>query len=95
MNLYGQLLFQAHSVLICPACNRTYKVDEIMLRGVFNEVIVLQTLCAQNHSPIVTVLLAPAPNGAQHVSITNDDVLVLHERLEQCNGKLASLWQTH
>ncbi len=92
MSILGQLLTHAHASLICPVCTRSYTLNEINVRGIFESVIVLQTMCAKDHGPIITVLLAPIPEAHTQNSLTSEDVLDLHSALEGEPQNLSQLW---
>ena len=92
MSILGQLLSHAHASLVCPVCTRSYTLNEINVRGIFESVIVLQTMCAKDHGPIITVLLAPIPEAHTQQPISNEDVLDLHSTLKGDLKNLPQLW---
>ena len=93
MSIYGHLLTHAHTSLVCPVCNRSYALNEINLRGVFDSVIVLQTICAKDHGPIITVLLAPVPDEAELEGIGEEEVLDFYQILETNVADISKLWK--
>lgn len=104
MSRYEDIISQAQKIISCPACGRTYAADEIKLRGFLDNTYILQTICNQGHSPLLTVFIAsyqkregkPLPSEIREFKaerISSDDVIDFHEKLEKFNGDFESLWQ--
>lgn len=92
MSILGQLLTHAHASLVCPVCTRRYTLNEISVRGIFESVIVLQTMCAKDHGPIITVLLAPIPDSRTQNPVSSEDVLDLYSALTPEVTNLSQIW---
>lgn len=104
MNSFETIINQVQKVLTCPACGRHFAPGEIHIRGVLNELYILQTTCSNGHMPILTVaLVAPnkmpsTPFNIYHKpvlkeKITTDDVLDGMEEIDKFDGDFQQLWQ--
>lgn len=103
MSRYEDIITQAQKIISCPACGRTYAANEIKLRGFLDNTYILQTICSQGHSPLLTVFIASYQKKEEKISpaeiealksqrITSDDVIEFHQKIEKFDGNFESLW---
>lgn len=63
MNNLIKVIKEAQNILYCPKCRRKYGFDEIKLRGFLENVYVLQTVCHNNHEPLVLNIIVNVQNN--------------------------------
>ncbi len=93
MNSLQEILKQAQKDLYCPTCGRNFSLGEIHLRGLFDNTLLLQTICSNGHSPIIMIFIAPYKLKEQLKPIEMDDVLTFHAQIKSFNGDFQSLWK--
>ncbi len=104
MNGFETIINQVQKVLTCPACGRHFAPSEIHVRGVLDDLYILQTTCSNGHMPILTVALVtrskkPAtPLNIYHKpilkeKITADDVLDAQEQIDKFDGDFRKIWE--
>lgn len=57
MNNFQSILKEIQKTLHCPICNRNYRLEEIKLRGFFDQIFIFQTICINNHQPVSAILI--------------------------------------
>lgn len=94
MNEIEQLIEQARAVMVCPACGRSYEAREISFKGLSGHTYVLMTSCANNHPTVYTTWITSykATLKPDEGAIVTDDVLRLHQRLQQFDGNFRAVW---
>ena len=105
MSSLPEIIKRAQKVLFCPVCKRSYRLNEIRLRGVFDGTYIFQTVCTKHHVPVVTVFVAHHDartneeleivrevNGEKK-SISPDDVISMHEALRDFDGDFESVFK--
>jgi len=88
-NLY-QLFEKIKQDLYCPVCRRQYLLDEIKLRGIFTQTLVIQAICVNNH---LTVFMTTYQNNIVNIPISINDILDLHQELKNFNGDFIKKWK--
>lgn len=88
-----ELLKQIQRDLCCPACGRKYEISQIKVRGAFEQILVIQTTCSENH---VTLFMTFFPNANKkkeiRPAITTDEVLDLSNKINSFKGDFEKLW---
>lgn len=92
MNPIQEIIQQAQKDLYCPSCGRSFRLNEIRLRGLYNNTILLQTVCANEHTPIIMIFVASYKNANNFHIIDADDILKAHKTFKNFNGDFQAIW---
>lgn len=95
MRDFEKILHQAQKILSCPICHRKYKLSEIILRGFFENIYLLNIICNKKHSPIsMTVVIQSVHKKAfqQDAVIGQENIKNYQEQLNQFDGDFIKLW---
>lgn len=92
MNPIGEIIQKAQKDLYCPSCGRSFSFDEIKLRGLYNKTILLQTICTNEHTPIIMIFVASYKNLNNIHIIDADDIIKAHKTFKQFDGDFQSIW---
>ena len=90
-----EIIAQLQKDLYCHYCGRSYDFDEIKLKGFFDHSLILQTVCMNGHPPVVTIFMTPYHHKGEirREKVTTNDILDLHEVLENFSGDFRSLFR--
>lgn len=95
MNSLPEIIRAAQKDLYCPTCGRNFTLGEIRVRGMFEHTVLLQTLCANGHVPIIMIFVASI-NAKQYIRpIKSDDVLKAHVAIKDFDGDFIALWKNN
>jgi hypothetical protein len=86
----NEILQQIQRDLYCPICGRNYESGDIKIKGLFQDTLILQTLCANGH---LTLFMTTFTAKEKKKPINNDDVLDLKNALLNFNGDFQNLWK--
>jgi len=78
--------------LRCVQCGKSYKPENIHLRGSFKNMFLFQLLC-EDHAAFATITVVGQPNNIQYQIITPEDVLKFHEDLKSFNGNFTEAFK--
>ena len=92
MNPIQEIIQQAQKDLYCPTCGRSFTLNEIKLRGLYNNTILLQAVCANEHTPIIMIFVASYKNVNNIHIIDADDILKAHKTFKNFNGDFQAIW---
>lgn len=85
-----EIIAQIQKDLYCPVCGKHYEIGEIRLRGLFDHTLIVQTICDNGH---VTLFMTTFQKKAiEKAPISANDVLDLHNALENFDGDFLKLW---
>lgn len=86
----GEIIRQIQRDLSCPVCGKNYDIGEIKLRGLFDHTLIIQTICSSGH---LTLFMTTIKEYRQKKTpITSDDLIELHQALENFDGNFQKLW---
>jgi len=85
-----EIIRQIQQDTACPICGEKYELSNIKVRGVFENAIIIQTVCPENH---ITVFMTIYNKKQEEKDpIQADEVLDLVSSLKSFNGDFESLW---
>ena len=84
-----EIIQQIQRDLTCPICQKRFDVGEIKLRGLFDHTLIVQTICAKGH---LTLFMTTIKEKVKLPAISANDIIELHEALENFNGNFEKLW---
>jgi hypothetical protein len=84
-----EIIRQIQRDLNCPVCGRKYETDEIKLRGLFDNTLMVQTICGSGHMTLFVTSLKDSPKTTP---IGANDVIDLHKTLENFTGDFTKIW---
>ena len=90
-----ELLKQIQRDLACPICGRKFELSGIKIRGMFEQVLIVQTTCSEGHLTIFMTFLqeqAKEDNTKVLPPLTIDEVLDLTNKLKKFNGDFEKIW---
>ena len=62
MDNFKHIIKMAQKFLYCPICKRKYNIEEIKLKGWFENIYFLQVDCRNNHKPIsISIVMSNKP----------------------------------
>ncbi len=62
MDRFQHIIKMAQKLLSCPICKRKYNIEEIKLKGWFENIYFLQANCFNNHKPVsIFVVISNKP----------------------------------
>ena len=93
MNSLPEIIAAAQKDLYCPTCGRSFNLNEIHIRGMFDHTVLLQTLCANGHVPVIMIFVASVSSKQKIAPINSDDVIKAHSALKEFDGNFVSLWK--
>ncbi len=93
MNPIQEIIQKAQRDLYCPTCGRNFNLNEIKLRGLYNNTVLLQAVCSNGHSPVIMIFVASYKMIGNIQPITTDDVLKAHKTFKNFDGDFISLWK--
>lgn len=86
-----EIIAQIQRDLYCPVCGKNYEIGEIRLRGLFDHTLIIQTICSSGH---MTLFMTTFKDKEQKkVSFTNNDILDLHNGLNDFDGDFQKIWK--
>ena len=87
----AEIIAQIQKDLYCPVCGKNYEIGEIRLRGLFDQTLIIQTICLNHH---VTLFMTTLQHRqAEKKLLTNNDILDLHNALKDFDGDFQKLWK--
>lgn len=92
MNPITEIIQQAQKNLYCPTCGRSFSLNEIRLRGMYNHTILLQAICANDHNPVIMIFIASYKNINNIHVINTNDILKAHKTFKVFNGDFQAIW---
>lgn len=92
MHHVHELLLKAQKILACPICERTYALEEIRVKETANSIMRLQTVCANNHVPVLTVFALPYSGRWHALPLKTDEVIVGAKEIARFKGNFKKLW---
>ncbi|MDO8513900.1 MAG: hypothetical protein Q7S37_05350 [bacterium] len=92
MNPIQEIIQQAQRDLYCPTCGRTFSLNEIKLRGLYDHTILLQTACANQHTPVIMIFVASYKNINNIHVLDTDDILKAHKAFKIFDGDFQAIW---
>lgn len=87
-----EILKQIQRDLTCPVCGRKFELSQIKVRGVFEQILIIQTECNEGH---FTLFVTAFSDHAKKIkpAINMDEVLDLSNNLKKFNGDFEKLWK--
>lgn len=104
MGTFNDILKKAQKILSCPICKRAYNLNEIKLKGMFENIYIFQTLCSNGHAPVITIFIAnynkknnkklAIVDESTNVmsSITSDEIKEMHNCLNNFDGDFQKIF---
>lgn len=86
----GEIIKQIQKDLCCPACGRKYEIGEIRLKGLFNQTLIVQTICTNGHMAIFMTNFKK--ERVEEKPISTNDIIALHQALEKFDGDFQKEW---
>lgn len=86
------LLHQAQNELTCPTCGRSFLLSEIRPRGHYQNTVMLQAICSNNHFPIVLIFIPSKPFSGKITPIDKEDLTKLKHTLATFDGDFIGVW---
>lgn len=93
MNSLPEIIREAQKDLYCPTCGRSFNLNEIHIRSLIDHTVLLQTLCANGHVPVIMIFIASVNSKPSIAAINNNDVIKAHAALKEFDGNFVSLWK--
>ena len=89
-----ELLKQIQRDLACPVCGRKFDLSQIKVRGVFEQVLIIQTTCGEGHLTLFMTVFNEQDKVIKEnkKEITTNEVLDLANNLDKFNGDFIKLW---
>ncbi|MEK7142835.1 MAG: hypothetical protein AAB785_01365 [Patescibacteria group bacterium] len=85
-----EIIQQIQKDLYCPVCGQNYQIGEIKLKGLFDQTIIIQTICRNGHLTLfMTTFSQKIPKTTP---LNTNHVLELHRALEKFDGDFQKLW---
>ncbi len=85
-----EIIAQIQKELYCPVCGKNYEIGEIHIRGLFDQTLIIQTVCANGHMTLFMTTLRGKSRFKNPVS--QDDCLDIRNALESFDGDFQSIW---
>lgn len=86
-----EIIAQIQRDLYCPVCGKNYEIGEIRLRGLFDHTLIIQTICSGGH--ITLFMTSFRGNEQKKIPFTNNDILDLHNGLNDFDGDFQKIWK--
>lgn len=88
----SEILKQIQRDLRCPICGQKYEISQIKFRGSFEQVLVIQTTCSENHLTLFMTFSPNAEKKEEKPAVTSDEVLDLSNSLTNFKGDFEKIW---
>lgn len=85
----AEIIQKIQKDLYCPICGKNYEIGEIRLKGLFDHTLIVQTICANGHMTLFMTTFHP---NRERAPINANDIIDLHNALEDFNGDFQTLW---
>lgn len=101
---FNDIIKNVQKNLTCPMCGRNYDLQEIKLRGFFDEIYIFQTFCSKKHSPLSSIFIAGVSKKNIHTKLktsanpridlfNKQDINNLHKQIDEFDGDFIKLWK--
>lgn len=87
-----QILMEIQSNLRCMHCGKTYRADNIHLRGSFKNMYLFQLIC-EGHASFATITVIGQQTKIKAHSIDINDVLAFHQELSTFDGDFKKVFK--
>ncbi|MBI2590221.1 hypothetical protein HYW32_04370 [Candidatus Berkelbacteria bacterium] len=92
--LIFDILHSAHHDLECPVCGRQFSLEEIKIRGSIDKNFLIQVSCHRGHAPSLILYVVQLGQKNKDIKrISPDDVIDLHQALQNFQGDFKSIFQ--
>lgn len=88
-----QILLEIQSNLRCMHCGKSYRTENIHLRGAFKNMYLFQLIC-EDHAAFATITVVGQQSLPKFNIISFDDVLKFNQELEKFNGDFTKLFKS-
>jgi len=86
-----EIIKQIQRDFLCPICGKKYEIQNIKVRGAFDQTIIVQTICPDGHNTMFVTTFTG--KKMMEKSITADEILDFSNSLNKFNGEFEKLWQ--
>jgi hypothetical protein len=86
-----EIIQQIQRDLSCPICGKNYEIGKIRLRGLFDQTLIVQTICNSGH---ITLFMTTVKKDQKKTPISTNNIIDLHKSLENFNGDFQKLWKS-
>ena len=80
-----------HKNLTCPVCGRHFKMKEIKIRYIFDEILILSLNCKQNHRDTQTIHITTLEKTKRKTNKAQANNI--NKQIEEFDGDFISLWK--
>lgn len=87
-----QILMEIQHNLRCMQCGKSYKTENIHLRGAFKNMYLFQLQC-ENHAAFATITVVGQQNNIEYKAIEPEDALKFYQELKVFNGDFRSVFK--
>ena len=87
-----EILKQIQRDMSCPVCGAKFAMKDIKVRGAFDHVVVIQTMCAEGHLTLFMTVFKKQEKIVAH-PLVNDEVLDFSNAINHFNGDFEKLWK--
>jgi len=90
-----ELLKQIQRELACPICGRKYELNQIKIRSVFEQVLIVQTTCSDGHLTLLMTIIKEQDKVKKELKpgLTTNEVLDLSNSLNSFKGDFEKEWK--
>ncbi len=94
MSNIKEIIRQIYRDLFCPVCGKSYKIDQLNIRGIVGQTLAVQTTCSNGHATLFMTSLGQIEQ-IKSEPISANDCIDIHYNLKKFNGDFVNLWKSH
>lgn len=87
----SEILKQIERDMSCPICSGKFALKDIKVRGVFDHMVIIQTICAEGHLTLIMTIFKGQVGSTK--TIATNEVLDFNNSLNNFNGDFEKLWK--
>lgn len=89
----SEIIKQIQRDLSCPVCGKKYELNQIRVKAVFEQILIIQTTCPDAHPTLLMTIYKHLPEKVAQ-ALSSDNVLDLSNNLNDFNGDFEKIWKT-
>lgn len=93
MNILQSILSEIKKSVKCPVCKKSYKYDDLILRGFMDKTFIFEVECSNGHDMflVATMDIKNSKKKIKYQPISKDEGLKLKNALKAFNGDFKSI----
>lgn len=94
MNQFKEIIKAAQQMLSCPVCKKKFNLNEIKIRGWFDNTYFLAANCANKHKRVnISIVINIKSKNTNTSKINKDNWQKITQTIDQFDGDFEKLWK--